>query len=156
MGVAPVASIVIELIAPGGLPFFALVGKWFVFWGVGVRLLTAGLRQTFTPYYTARSIFQIQDAKAGALVREIGFGNLSIGGIAILSLVFPGWVVAAAAAGLVFYALAGIGHILRPGRNQTENIAMLSDFALAAVLAVYLLAIWLGWGGAAAVTPVSG
>jgi len=64
-------------------------------------------------------------------------------------------VVPAAVAGLVFYLLAGVGHLLRPGRSRNENIAMLSDLALAAVLAIYLLAAWLGWTVPAA-TPVSG
>ncbi len=145
LGVAPILSILTGLFTPGGPGFFALVGKWFVFWAVGVRLFTAGLRQVLTPYYTARSIFGIQDARAGALVREIGFGNSAIGAIGIASLLLPAWTVPAAAAGGIFYLLAAGGHLLRPGRNGTENIAMLSDFAVAAILAVYLLSVVIGW-----------
>lgn len=33
-----------------------LIGKWFVFWTVGVRLFTAGLRQIWRPQFTAQKI----------------------------------------------------------------------------------------------------
>lgn len=138
MGVLPVVSIVAELIAGTGGGLLLLVGKWFVFWAVGVRLFTAGIRQTLAPGLTASQIFKINDPGAGAIVREIGFGNLAMGAGALLSLYFPVWVPGMAAVGAIFYGLAGLGHVFRH-RNQSENIAMISDLAIAAVLAIYLI-----------------
>ena len=46
MLVAPLASIVSEGGLQASQPWPALVGKWFVFWAVGVRLSLAGVRQT--------------------------------------------------------------------------------------------------------------
>jgi hypothetical protein len=46
-----------------------LVGHWFVFWGVGIRLGLAGLRQFLQPSFTARDIFgddQRRSATPGA------------------------------------------------------------------------------------------
>ena len=36
--------------------YLCLVGRWFVFWAVGVRLSLAGLRQFLQPAFTARQI----------------------------------------------------------------------------------------------------
>jgi len=52
-----------------------LIGKWFVFWAIGVRLFLAGLRQASKPSFTAKEIFHIQSF---AVIRELGFGNLAI------------------------------------------------------------------------------
>ncbi|HTP02561.1 MAG TPA: hypothetical protein VMJ64_14395, partial [Anaerolineales bacterium] len=42
----------------------ALIGKWFVFWVVGIRLFTAGLRQAIQPRFTAEDIFGIKSGEA--------------------------------------------------------------------------------------------
>ena len=39
MLVLPVGSIAAEYFSGGAAPLMLLVGKWFVFWSVGVRLL---------------------------------------------------------------------------------------------------------------------
>jgi hypothetical protein len=60
--VAPVVSVIVELAATGsgsgsGSSDVALLaGKWFTFWGVGVRLFSAGVSQTIRPDFTARTI----------------------------------------------------------------------------------------------------
>ena len=42
MVVLPVVSIVIEWLSVPGADLIPLIGKWFVFWAVGVRLFAAG------------------------------------------------------------------------------------------------------------------
>jgi hypothetical protein len=60
--VLPVISIFIEAAgSPTGAVMTFLIGRWFVFWAVGVRLFVAGLRQTGQPQFTAREIFGIRD-----------------------------------------------------------------------------------------------
>jgi hypothetical protein len=62
MGVLPAVSIVAEAaLSHGGADLTLLIGKWFVFWSVGVRLILAGLRQTANPSFTAESIFEVRD-----------------------------------------------------------------------------------------------
>ena len=141
MGVFPVASILIEafvLHSDAGLWF--LIGKWFVFWGVGIRLLLAGVRQMANPAFTADSIFGIKDKAAETIVRELGFGNFAIGTLGALSLLNSEWVMPAAIAGGLFYGLAGALHLRKGDRNANENIAMVSDLFLFVVLALYLAA----------------
>ena len=137
--VAPVGSLIVEALAgkqPPDLVF--LVGKWFVFWAVGVRLFLAGLRQVFEPAFTARTIFEIADPGALAIVRELGFANLTMGAIGLASLAAPAWLTPAALVGFLYYGLAGIGHVARQKRNAVENTALISDLMIAALLATFL------------------
>lgn len=138
MAVLPLASIAIEALAFPGAPMLALVGKWFVFWGVGLRLFTAGIKQLIDPSFTAQRIFKLTDPAANRIVVELGHGNIAIGAIAILSLLFPGWVMAAAVAGGLFYFMAGIQHVFNKDRTGLENTALVSDLSMAAVLAAYV------------------
>jgi hypothetical protein len=85
--VLPVGSIVIDALwLRDGAELMFLIGKWFVFWAVGVRLLLAGIRQVAQPAFTAESIFASKDPAAHAIVREVGFGNLAMGVLGLASL----------------------------------------------------------------------
>jgi hypothetical protein len=114
------------------------IGKWFTFWGCGVRLFLAGVMQVARPGFTAESIFNLHDPAAHGLVREIGLGNLSLGTIGLVSLFASSWVVPAAVAGGLYYGLAGLGHLVRKDRNSHEQVAMISDLLIAALLAVFI------------------
>jgi hypothetical protein len=138
MLVLPVASTLVDISAhEAGLTAAAL--KWFVFWAVGARLFTAGLKQVVDPALTARQIFEIEDPAASKLALEIGFGNLSIGAIALASLWFGGWAAPAALAGAIFFGLAGIQHVRNQPTNGKERLAMWSDLFIAIVLIACLL-----------------
>jgi hypothetical protein len=139
MLVFPAASVAVEAWrAPGGADLIWLIGKWFTFWAVGVRLFAAGLMQVFRPQFTAQSIFRIGDPAALGIVREVGFGNLAVGTLGIASLARSDWIVPAAIAGTVFYGLAGLGHVFRRGRNLKEQTALLSDLAIFLLLAAFV------------------
>ena len=138
MVVLPVASILIEMVAFPGLPLFALVGKWFVFWGAGLRLFTAGIKQVLDPGFTAQKIFKLTDEGANKLVVEIAYGNLAIGALAIATLLFPAWVTPAALVAGLFYLLAGLQHVFNTERSSLENAALYSDLGMAVVLGAYL------------------
>lgn len=140
MLVLPIISIVQD-VATGTTELIASIGKWFVFWGVGWRLVAAGGHQLIRPSFTAKDIFEIKDPDATKLVFEIGFGNLALGIPAIASAYVPEWVPALALAGAIFYSLAGIQHIRNKASTRGEVAAMVSNIGLAAVLIFYLL--WL-------------
>ena len=127
--ILPAASILAEkLLSVHTFGVVFLAGRWFVFWAVGVRLLLAGLRQILQPRFTAEEIFAIRDPASFAIVREVGFGNLSMGILGICSIVRFEWIVPAAVVGGLYYGLAGMGHLLRSDRNTKEYIALISDF----------------------------
>jgi hypothetical protein len=119
-----------------GTDLVTLVGKWFAFWGVGMRLGLAGLRQAFDPAFTASDIFEIEDARVHPIVRELGFANLAMATLGIMAL--SGWAAPAALAGGVFFALAGWKHLAAKERNATRTVAMVSDLFMALVLFAYL------------------
>jgi hypothetical protein len=93
MLIFPMASIGLEAFVQNhGALDVAIVGKWFVFWAVGVRLFIAGLRQIVQPRYTAETILGVKDPDATLIVRELGFANTAIGSAGLGSIYLAGWV----------------------------------------------------------------
>ncbi len=133
MLVLPVASILFELGA-GQFPLLWLVGKWFVFWAVGVRLLLAGLRQYFQPAFTSRDIMGIEQPEAHVLVRELGGANLASGIVGLASIAMPTFVLPAAIGAGIFYAVAALEHVRSAHRGTNETVAMVSDIFIAVIL----------------------
>lgn len=133
-------SIGIELLTGSNTHLsIALVGQWFLFWGIGVRLLAAGTRQIAKPELTAEGILGIKDKKSWQLVRELGFANLGVGLIGVLSLWLQDWRYAAALTGGLFMTLAGLEHIAKKNRNLEENIALYSDLFIGLIMVIYLI-----------------
>jgi len=123
MLIFPMASIALEVFVHNhGVLDVAIVGKWFVFWAVGMRLLIAGLRQIVQPRYTAETILA-------------GLGSLYL----------AGWVLPVAVIGAIFYGLAGINHVTHRSRNPLQNVAMTSDFFAAVVLLIFCLVTTAKW-----------
>lgn len=139
MVVAPIVSIVVELVAAPGSDPLAVTGKWFLFWGAGVRLFTAGLSQVTRPQFTAQNILGETNSTANQVVQELGFANLGIGLAAIVGAWVPGWAVPVAIAPALFLLAAGIRHIVKPGKNTKELVATLSDLLVGLVLAVFVV-----------------
>jgi hypothetical protein len=113
-----------------------IIAKWYVFWAVGVRLSSAGIRQIAQPRYTAEKILGIKGTEAQVLVRELGFANVAIGCAGLASLGAHSWVMPIAATAAIFYGLAGINHLVHGERNKLQIVAMVSDLFAAGVLAV--------------------
>ncbi len=138
MVICPALSVATEAAASHHtVSIFALTAKWFVFWAVGIRQFTGGVWQTLKPQFTAAKIFEIHDPASYPIVREVGFGNISMGTLGIFTLSHPGWLVPAAVVGGLYYGLAGLLHVLRKGKNALEQTATISDaFAFFVLLAV--------------------
>ena len=140
MFVMPIGSALIELFVFKSLVgILTLLGKWTVFWAVGVRLFTAGLRQAIDPKFTARAILGISGDEPLQIVQELGFANLSIGFLGLLTLLNSNWTIPAAIAGGLFYGLAGIRHIFKAERNFLENTVLLSDLIVCIFLVGFLI-----------------
>ena len=136
----PVISVITEAaLSHHSQSIMFLIGKWFVFWAVGVRLFIAGVRQVTQPRFTAQEIFRIRDPGSFPIVREIGFGNLSMGTLGICCLFDTDWIVPAAIVGGLYYGLAGAGHVGQKSKNTKEYTAMISDGFVFVVLLMFLL-----------------
>ena len=136
--VLPVASIAYDSLRFCGPELTFLIGKWFVFWGIGVRLLIAGLSQLTRPDFTAREILGIEPGSAGPLVAELGTANVGLGLIGVLSLWQTSWTAPAALAGGLFLAVAGFFHARSRNRTRKETVAMVTDLLVALAAAIYL------------------
>jgi hypothetical protein len=143
MLVLPAASVLVDYVhTPTPDTLMPLVGKWFVFWAVGVRLGLAGIRQFFQPRFTAEKIFGMKGDEALPLVRELGIANFALGVVGVASLAEPSFVLPAAIAAAIFYGVAGFQHLAQKERNGNENIAMASDLFAFVVLAAFIASAW--------------
>jgi hypothetical protein len=137
--VLPLVSGVIELALVGGDPFYVF-GKWWVFWGVGTRLLLAGLVQVSGRGATAAILgSSAPSVQEKQLTRELGTANIGMGLAGLVALV-PGWALPAGLAGGAFLLLAGLMHVTKKGKNPQETVATWTDLIVG--VAVVVLAAW--------------
>ncbi|GAB1716846.1 MAG: hypothetical protein NTAFB05_18880 [Nitrobacter sp.] len=116
-----------------------LIGKWFVFWAVGIRLLLAGVRQYLRPAFTSRTILGIESPDAFVLVRELGGANLATGVVGVASMAMPTFVLPSAILAGIFYTVAGLEHVKEKHRGMNATVAMVSDLFAAVVLIGYVI-----------------
>jgi hypothetical protein len=118
---------------------FALFGKWFIFSAVGLRLFLAGIRQTTKPSFTAKEIFHIDNPDIFPIVIELGFANLCFGLVGIVSLLKPEWRVVSAFASGLYYAFAGLLHLIKKPVGTNEKFALWTDLIIFAILCLYFI-----------------
>lgn len=137
----PLVSGVIELALVGGDPVLVF-GKWWVFWGVGTRLLLAGVAQISGKGQTAEILgATTPNVQVTQLTRELGMANIGMGFAGMFALV-PGWGLPVGLAGGVFLLIAGILHMPKRGKNAKETLATWTDLVVGiavVVLGVYVL-----------------
>ncbi|HEX4444488.1 MAG TPA: hypothetical protein VHZ81_13030 [Galbitalea sp.] len=139
--VLPVISGILQLVLFGGEPVIVF-GTWWVFWGVGTRLLVAGVAQLSgkapTSAILGATAPSVQETQ---LTRELGFANLCLGLAGLLALI-PGWALPTGFAGGIYLLIAGILHLPKKGKNAQESLATWTDLIVGVVVvivAVYLL-----------------
>ncbi len=125
--------------AAGSTDLLRLTGVYFVFWGVGLRLTLAGVRQYLQPQFTARDILGLEGSESFVIVRELGGANIATGIAGLASLAFPTFVAPTALVAAIFYAFAAGEHLKSAHRGRNENVALWSDVFIALVLALYLV-----------------
>ncbi len=136
--ILPALSVMAEVIVEKESPDWLLIGKWFIFWAVGIRLFTAGIKQSSNPEFTAVKIFQMKTAESFVVIRELGFANIALGIMGILSVINTNWRVLAAVIGGIFFGLAGLQHLFKKPDSTNELIAMFYDITVLLVVLIYL------------------
>ena len=143
--VLPIGSVGAEWLSSGGAtPPMLLVGKWFVFWAAGVRLLLAGIKQFLQPEFTAHQIFKMKTDEALPVIRELGIANFAAGVLGVASIWATSFVLPVAIWGAIFYGVAGAQHVTQKGKSGNETLAMATDLFAFVALAVYVLYVWMG------------
>ena len=136
--ILPISSIISEVIIEKESPDWMLIGKWFIFWAVGIRLFTAGIKQSSNPEFTATRIFHMKTAESFVVIRELGFANIALGVMGILSVINSNWRILAAIIGGLFFGLAGLQHLFKKPDSRNELIVMLYDLTVLLVIFFYL------------------
>jgi hypothetical protein len=139
MVVLPILSIGYEhYIHHSPAPLMLLVGKWFVFWSGGIRILGASLRQFFQPRFTVEEIFGIRNDGALPFVRELGIANFAAGTVGVLSIVQSSFILPSAIIAALFFGIAGLRHLTDKHRSRNQNLAMITALFVSLVLIGYI------------------
>jgi hypothetical protein len=79
MFIFPTSSVGVELLFNRYTSsLIKIIGKWLIFWAVGIRLFTTGLRQIIKPKLISEGILGIKGRGVWQLVRELDLANISI------------------------------------------------------------------------------
>ena len=135
--VIPVIGFLVEQFSTNIPLSFELFGKWFIFSAVGLRLFVAGLQQSIKPQFTAKEIFHIHNTESFIIVRELGFANICFGVVGIVSLFKSEWRIVSAVASGLYYAFAGLLHIIKKPISINERFALWTDVFIFTILLAY-------------------
>lgn len=134
----PAISVVVEHYIDHATIAWHLVAKWLIFWGAGMRLFTAGIKQAATPEFTAINIFKIKGKESYVIIRELGFANISLGIMGILSALNDSWRMLAAIATGIFFGFAATQHCAKKPCSANEKVALCYDMFIFLALVIYL------------------
>jgi hypothetical protein len=137
--VLPLVSGVVQLVVAGG-DALVVFGMWWAFWGVGTRLLVAGISQLANPARTAKGILGIDDPSAEQIVHELGYANLSLGAVAVVKSLLAPWGVLGALPGALYLGLAGLRHVAKRGKGREESVATWTDLLVSVVVVAGVIA----------------
>jgi len=137
--VIPVIGFLAEHFSTENILSFKLFAKWFIFSAVGLRLFVAGLQQTIKPAFTAKEIFHMEHAESYPVVRELGFANICFRLVGIISFFKSEWRTVSAFASGIYYAIAGLQHLIKKPAGANEKFALWTDVIIFFVLLAYLI-----------------
>lgn len=143
--VLPLVSGGIHLALTGGHPLIVF-GMWWAFWGVGTRLLVAGISQLSNPGRTTKGILGLEDEGAEQVVHELGYANLSLGLVATALSLFSPWGILSALPGAMYLGLAGVRHVAKRGKGTEENVATWTDLLVFVMVVAGVVALVLTSG----------
>ncbi len=144
MIILPILFIVMERWAFGANKgLIMLTGKWFIFWAIGVRQLTAGIRQIMKPSFTAETIFHITDKRSFVIVTELGFANICFGLLGIVTIFISQWRIVSAFSSGLFFGLTGVNHLIRRPVNLNEVIPTITNLFVFLIIAGYIVGYFL-------------
>lgn len=141
MIIMPVICITIELARNKNTQKWTVITKWFLFWAVGIRSLSAGLMQIFNPRYTAEIIFNLKSSDFYIFIRELGAANAAIGLSAIISCKYINWRVPVSFISGLFFGILTIIHIINIINFQAdfnEFVSLTCDLLIIIVLSTFV------------------
>jgi len=113
--------------------------KWFIFWGVGIHLFFKGIKLASAPQFTGLSLSSFKNSERYLLLLELGFANMALGSMGILSVINDQWRLIAAIAAAIYFGLADMLRLLKKPGGRHELVALLYNLLVFAGLVGYLI-----------------
>jgi uncharacterized protein DUF6790 len=113
--------------------------KWFIFWGVGIRLFFKGIRLASTPQITGLSITSFKNRDSYLLLLELGFANMALGSMGILSVINDQWRLIAAIAGAIYFGLTDMLRLLKKTDGRHERVALIYNILVFSGLVAFMV-----------------
>ena len=113
--------------------------KWFIFWGVGIRLFFKGVRLASTPQITGLSVSSFRSRESYLLLLELGFANMALGSMGILSVINDQWRLIAAIAGAIYFGLADMLRLLKKTDGRHERVALVYNILVFLGLVAFMV-----------------
>jgi hypothetical protein len=113
--------------------------KWFIFWSVGIRLFFKGVKLASTPQFTGLSLSSFKNRESYLVLLELGFANMALGSMGILSVINGQWRLIAAIAAAIYFGLSDMLRFLKKPGSLHELVALLFNLLVFAGLVSYLV-----------------
>ncbi len=134
----PLCSIIIELIYKKDSPDPGLIGKWFIFWGLGVYLLASGIVHMVRPLADLNRFYGSKDQVARGMVRKLGIAKITMGVAGILSLFNGQLLEITALMTVVYFGMTTLWYFLRKADPAYEAFTLVSDLMLFSTSLLFL------------------
>ena len=141
--ILPLLSIASARLFESEIVTVQLAAKWFIFWAIGIRLFTTGIKQATDPKFTGTKIFKFTSKESFVVIRELGFANIVLGVMGILSLINDDWRSISAITGGLFFGLAAMQHATRKPDSENEWIALVYDAVVFVMMLLYFAFIFI-------------
>jgi len=112
--------------------------KWFIFWTIGIRMFATGIKQASSPEATEPKVLSIKNSDTYNMIRKLGFANITIGVMGILSVLHDQWRLLAAITGGLYLGLASVQHYFKKSYTPKQVIALIYDLLVFFVLFLYI------------------
>jgi hypothetical protein len=124
--VLPITAALIEFRIDQVPPNATNYWKWFIFWGLGIRLFFKGIRLASTP-------------QSHLTLLELGFANMALGAMGILSLINDQWRLIAAIAGAIYFGLTDMLRLLKKTNSRHERVALVYNILVFLGLVAFMV-----------------
>ena len=139
IGILPIAAAALESRVDHVVLNWPIYWKWFIFWGVGIRLFFKGVKLASTPRFTGLSLSSFSNRESYLVLMELGFANMALGAMGILSLINDQWRFIAAIAGAIYFGLADMLRLAKKPVGRHELVALIYNLLVFVGLVCYLI-----------------
>ncbi len=136
--VLPICSIIWEHLQHSTVINPVLIAKWFIFWGMGIYFCIMGIAQMLRPAFAAKLLFLSKTPGFSELIIQLGIINISIGVLAILSLLDVHALKLAASVAIAYFGLSTLLSFFRKRDIRFDTFRLITDLLLFSTSLLFL------------------